>query len=1316
MLSKFSRAQPWSPSGHICRTCRLKLQQQSAHRRRFYSTQQLDDDWALNFNDLSTDVTLKKQDNGVQVSKVETSRKDNGKADNKAQTRRQRMHVAKVFDFGSLKSDLSARIGGVGDAGKVNDEVPSSRTGLVDLKANNSATTSPAKKRNQPNKRIRAERRLARARESDEQQRPPTEQHLASRTGQPAEESQVDAVIRELQKEFNEKFFGGGSVIHKRENKNVDEASIPQEPVLEFQSLVSKLSDSQPAEESSNALEAVEAESARQPPAKPVGMPRFVSSSSHEVFPLLRRPVTAASKELPNLARMVAEAESRPKWGGIPISSVAKSSKHGTTPVDSVDVRTPANDAAAAAPPPPLPPPSKKSLATSKSNAGDTSFLDSVSANFADSPADLAEARIASGKPAEQVPRTGSENKHAALQQKGGSGLDDLRRDLSKDLGDGKVAPEASREVAATRVAERGQGVNDSEANTPSSTRARPLVRVHAYDTPLIRRFGSDGIEPYVSTTSIRAPSDSPVGGTSSTAAESRSTTTPGLVDSPPNAESLVDGEAEEPNLAIESLAKLHGLHSNESKLGPAAESVEFEAKETSKAPKSAPKSTPRKEKIPKPAEKEKKKSLQTPKTARELRRMKRTIKAKGEAGASQQKSAAGRDSKRSRAATTKTADGSKTKGTSRASKEQLVAAPLDMKAPNVASIEASGLSIAPLDIPQPPVPGLQYGLDRVLFNPGVYQLQDPHSRVYNFDPYLQKIMPVVEFDYNALKEYKTSSQDTALATLAKEKGKRYIGSTSSMTSTLGHFHYLLSNFRPINLQMLSRGFPDSLDTFTNINRAPNAIFLRWKNGTYAIDADKEYDGANVLMMLGKSMEKLLTLPTSDFERYRKSDPRAVTHEERTSPESYEYTTMGDFLMRSQLDAYDPRLPGTGTFDLKTRAVISVRMNADDFQPMTGYEIHTLQGRFESYEREYYDMMRSTMLKYMLQVRMGRMDGIFVAYHNVERIFGFQYISLQEMDRALHGQVHRCLGDQEFKVSLEMLQQVFDKATEKFPEQSLRFHFEAVQESLGSEASPTTVMWVYAEPMGESEIDRIQDSSKGKVAEFERTMMGMEKEQHAASDASAAVEGESTAATGNEDAAVEAAAETNTDSDDLAYSSTNNEQPSTPAESAANLSSTASSADKAWIKAKAESSHTNLAPLFVASLICQSKVNRAACTRPEQLKPDDKWEVEYVLEEWEATERMWARYVAMKARRRDMFQKYRKEEGKEEERKEDGYITLLKSMSRQGREFRGRIDELEAGREPVVVGQCLSGLNAEVGEDVGSVEEYMRWMYGKKGE
>jgi len=58
------------------------------------------------------------------------------------------------------------------------------------------------------------------------------------------------------------------------------------------------------------------------------------------------------------------------------------------------------------------------------------------------------------------------------------------------------------------------------------------------------------------------------------------------------------------------------------------------------------------------------------------------------------------------------------------------------------------------------------------------------------------------------------------------------------------------------------------------------------------------------------------------------------------------------------------------------------------------YDIHQERGFYHSFEREYYDMVRSAMLKYSMQVRIGKMDGIFVAYHNTARLFGFQYLPL----------------------------------------------------------------------------------------------------------------------------------------------------------------------------------------------------------------------------------------------------------------------------------------------------------------------------------
>ncbi|KAH7393450.1 mitochondrial protein Pet127-domain-containing protein [Cadophora sp. MPI-SDFR-AT-0126] len=421
------------------------------------------------------------------------------------------------------------------------------------------------------------------------------------------------------------------------------------------------------------------------------------------------------------------------------------------------------------------------------------------------------------------------------------------------------------------------------------------------------------------------------------------------------------------------------------------------------------------------------------------------------------------------------------------------VSTPLGTTAHEIKTVDADSLQLVPLDSGPLQVPKLSYGLERVLFNPGVYQLQDPRSRVYNFDPYLQTIMPVSEFDFNALKQYITSSRDKVLLSKAIAEKKKYTGSTSSMTSALAHFHFLLSQWRDITVSNLSKMFPAEFKSFTAIQRGPVSIFLRWRDGAYAIDADKQFDSANVLMSLGKSMEKLLTLSTEDFEKYRKSNSGQITEEERNASEEFHYTGMGDFLLRSQLDAYDSRLPGTGMFDLKTRAVISVRMDTDAYEDGRGYEIRGQHGAWESFEREYYDMIRSAFLKYSLQVRMGRMDGIFVAYHNTARIFGFQYISLPEMDFALHGTTDTTLGDQEFKLSLDLLNRVLDRATAKYPEQSLRIVIE-------TRPAKTPFTYIFAEPFTETAIEDIQKTSKAKIEKFEKAVLGVVSKEYSEED------------------------------------------------------------------------------------------------------------------------------------------------------------------------------------------------------------------------
>jgi len=62
------------------------------------------------------------------------------------------------------------------------------------------------------------------------------------------------------------------------------------------------------------------------------------------------------------------------------------------------------------------------------------------------------------------------------------------------------------------------------------------------------------------------------------------------------------------------------------------------------------------------------------------------------------------------------------------------------------------------------------------------------------------------------------------------------------------------------------------------------------------------------------------------------------------------------------------------------------------------------------------------------------MDGVIVAYHNTARMFGFQYISLQEMDKALFG-VGTGVGDRVFAKCVGMLEHVAEEIVGCFPKQ-----------------------------------------------------------------------------------------------------------------------------------------------------------------------------------------------------------------------------------------------------------------------------------------
>jgi hypothetical protein len=212
-------------------------------------------------------------------------------------------------------------------------------------------------------------------------------------------------------------------------------------------------------------------------------------------------------------------------------------------------------------------------------------------------------------------------------------------------------------------------------------------------------------------------------------------------------------------------------------------------------------------------------------------------------------------------------------------------------------------------------------------------------------------------------------------------------------------------------------------------------VQLLYRNGIYVIDeiTPPKVNPVTDLMELGHVLELFLTSPPSEFEKYlvQYREPFKVPESN-----SYYYGSFQNLVLRSQLDAYHPSL---GTFDLKTRATLPIRKDLSSYKQHLWYEIKQEKGYLESFEREYFDMVRGAFLKYSIQVRIGSMDGIFVAYHNTQSMFGFEYISLEDMDISLYGS--KAMAESLFNVSLQILNELCLKVVEYFPEQDTKIFF-----------------------------------------------------------------------------------------------------------------------------------------------------------------------------------------------------------------------------------------------------------------------------------
>jgi hypothetical protein len=142
------------------------------------------------------------------------------------------------------------------------------------------------------------------------------------------------------------------------------------------------------------------------------------------------------------------------------------------------------------------------------------------------------------------------------------------------------------------------------------------------------------------------------------------------------------------------------------------------------------------------------------------------------------------------------------------------------------------------------------------------------------------------------------------------------------------------------------------------------------------------------------------------------------------------YCRLRKLLFRSQLDAHarDSQI----VFDLKTRATNPIRLDVTNYRQHLDYMLMLPSGELFSFERERFDLARAAFLKYGFQCRIGNMGGVFVAYHNTELIFGFEYIPLTVMDEYVYGST--ALADRAFEVTTHTAERVLTYLQGRFPD------------------------------------------------------------------------------------------------------------------------------------------------------------------------------------------------------------------------------------------------------------------------------------------
>lgn len=365
-------------------------------------------------------------------------------------------------------------------------------------------------------------------------------------------------------------------------------------------------------------------------------------------------------------------------------------------------------------------------------------------------------------------------------------------------------------------------------------------------------------------------------------------------------------------------------------------------------------------------------------------------------------------------------------------------------------------------------IPELAHGLDVVLRGDGLHALHTPwslhidrkqtrphqnmiaqkQSHPFYDKDYVRKIVQPRNIAWSNIPSYIPAARDLKLHSIAdKIPRAKYCSSTSSISPAIASLYHLISNYRDTNLLGgLSAQLADLPSDFSKFHRRPVAFKLSKNTGdrtVYSLNAHAGSEtGPSILRDLGHSMERMLTTSPTEFARKYIASGRTEgekvdtagfcrasvsDHAPGNSEEQfYHYSQASQFVLRAQIDCRNGK---TGeVFDVKTRAVAKIRYDLDNYAKHVSHKLRYLKGKNNSYEREFYDMVRTVFLKYALQLRIGRMAGALVAYHNTTEVQGIEYISLREIESYTFG--NERWADIAFGTTIRLLEYILSTVTQ----------------------------------------------------------------------------------------------------------------------------------------------------------------------------------------------------------------------------------------------------------------------------------------------